>query len=63
MYALSMAGVSNETDEMPSPIGHITEHCGGKPCPQSNDTDIDDRGLIYLVDRYCGFDVLEFNRK
>ena len=28
--------------------------------PQSNDVEVDERGLIYLYDRDCGFDVLEF---
>ena len=28
--------------------------------PQSNDVDLDGRGLIYLVDRLNGLDVLEF---
>ena len=31
------------------------------PAPQSNDVTLDDRGLIYLVDRNVGFDILEFN--
>jgi len=25
--------------------------------------DVDENGLIYLVDRYSGFDILEFNGK
>jgi hypothetical protein len=29
-------------------------------CPVG--ADVDPRGLIYIVDRYAGFDVLEFNR-
>jgi hypothetical protein len=32
----------------------------GAPSPQSNDVDVDDNGLIYLIDRDAGFDVLEF---
>jgi hypothetical protein len=45
----------------PQEVGwYIPEPCGGKPCPQTNDTDVDDRGLIYIVDRYCGFDILEY---
>ena len=35
----------------------------GKACPQSNDVDVDERGLIYLGDRYNGLDILEFNAK
>lgn len=29
--------------------------------PPSNDVVLDQRGLIYVVDRYVGFDVLEFD--
>ena len=32
----------------------------GEPSPQTNDVDIDERGLIYLLDRNCGVDVVEF---
>jgi hypothetical protein len=38
----------------------IPEPVGGKSAPQSNDVMLDDRGLIYMVDRLIGFDVLEF---
>jgi len=34
----------------------------GKPAPQTNDVDVDERGLVYLGDRYTGFDIVEFNR-
>jgi hypothetical protein len=45
----------------PREVGHfIPEPVGGKPAPQSNDVALDDRGLIYVVDRHVGFDVLEF---
>jgi hypothetical protein len=40
----------------------IPEPVGGQPSPQSNDVDVDDRGLIYLVDRNAGFDILEMTR-
>jgi hypothetical protein len=47
----------------PEEIGwYIPEPVGGKPCPQTNDVDVDERGLIYLVDRYLGFDILELKR-
>ena len=46
----------------PREIGHfIPEPAGGRSAPQSNDVALDDRGLIYIVDRWVGFDVLEFN--
>ena len=31
--------------------------------PLTNDVDTDGRGLVYIVDRYGGFDVLEFTRR
>jgi hypothetical protein len=47
----------------PREVGHfIPEPTEGKPCPQTNDVDVDDRGLIYIVDRWVGFDILEFSR-
>lgn len=39
----------------------IPEPAGGRPAPQSNDVVLDQRGLIYVVDRHFGFDVLEFD--
>ena len=42
-------------------VGHfIPEPVGGRAAPQSNDVILDARGLIYVVDRHVGFDVLEF---
>ena len=41
----------------------IPEPAPGKAAPQTNDVDIDERGLIYIVDRYAGFDVLEFTAR
>jgi hypothetical protein len=47
----------------PQEVGwFIPEPTAGRVCPQTNDVDVDDRGLIYIVDRYSGFDVLELNR-
>jgi hypothetical protein len=46
----------------PREVGHfIPEPAGGRSAPQSNDVVLDPRGLIYMVDRHVGFDVLEFN--
>jgi len=45
----------------PEEIGFfIPEPVAGQPYPQTNDVDVDDRGLIYIVDRQMGFDVLEY---
>jgi hypothetical protein len=47
----------------PREVGHfIPEPKGGHPSPQSNDVDIDERGLIYLADRNRGLDILELRR-
>jgi hypothetical protein len=47
----------------PREVGYfIPEPAPGKAAPQTNDVDVDSRGLVYIVDRYAGFDVLEFKR-
>jgi hypothetical protein len=47
---------------LPREVGFfIPEPAGGRPAPQSNDVVLDQRGLIYVVDRHVGFDVLEFD--
>jgi len=47
----------------PQEVGHfIPEPAPGQPGPQTNDVDVDKRGVIYLVDRGPGFNILEFNR-
>jgi hypothetical protein len=47
----------------PQEVGwFIPGPAAGQAAPQTNDVDVDDRGLVYIVDRYTGFDVLEFSR-
>jgi hypothetical protein len=47
--------------ESPREVGYfIPEPVAGRSAPQSNDVALDARGLIYIVDRHVGFDVLEF---
>ena len=44
----------------PEEIGYfIPEPRAGYSAPQSNDVEVDERGLIYLFDRDMGFDILE----
>jgi len=44
----------------PREIGfYIPEPVAGRPAPQSNDVALDDRGLIYMIDRHVGFEILE----
>ena len=48
--------------EVPVEVGHfIPEAPAGQIAPQSNDVDIDERGLLYLLDRNAGFDILAFD--
>lgn len=37
----------------------IPEPCGGNRAPQTNDVEVDGRGMVYIADRNCGFDILE----
>lgn len=47
----------------PQEVGHFIPEPGkGRVAPQTNDVEVDDRGLIYIVDRYTGFDVLEYKQ-
>jgi hypothetical protein len=47
----------------PQEVGYfIPEPAAGKVAPQTNDVDVDANGLVYIVDRYAGFDILEFTR-
>ena len=45
----------------PKQVAHfIPEPVAGEPSPQSNDVEVDGQGLIYLLDRNVGFDILEY---
>ncbi|MEK6593366.1 MAG: RNA polymerase subunit sigma-70 [Pseudomonadota bacterium] len=47
----------------PQEVGYfIPEPARGCAGPQTNDVDVDDRGVIYVVDRGPRFDILEFKR-
>lgn len=42
-------------------VAHFVPNpCGGQKVVQSNDVYIDEEGLVYLIDRYSGLDILEF---
>ncbi len=46
---------------MPKEAGYyIPASFPGEAAPQTNDVDIDDRGLVYLIDRNRGFEIVEF---
>jgi hypothetical protein len=38
----------------------IPEPAAGRAAPQTNDVFVDERARIYTVDRYAGFDILEY---
>ena len=45
---------------VPREVGHFLPHpADGEERPSSNDVTVDDRGLIYLVDRVRGVDIIE----
>lgn len=47
----------------PTEVGHfIPQPADGFASPQSNDVEVGHNGLIYLLDRDSGFDILAFNR-
>ena len=47
----------------PQEVGYyIPEPAPSQPGPQTNDVDVDQRGIIYLVDRGPGLNILEFKR-
>jgi hypothetical protein len=44
----------------PEETGHfIPKLRNGNTAPQSNDVEVDDRGILYLLDRDRGLDILE----
>jgi hypothetical protein len=44
----------------PAEVGYfIPEPCAGQAAPQTNDVDVDDRGLLAIIDRNVGFNMLE----
>jgi hypothetical protein len=47
--------------ELPVEVGHyIPTPVGDVPAPASNDVDLDHRGLIYVIDRVRGLDIIEY---
>ena len=74
-HAHTTQGSAHAGQHLDDPGHHLRrrqEHRGGRAVPagaargragpMTNDVDVDDRGLIYLVDRGPQFDILEFKR-
>ncbi len=44
----------------PREVGYfVPEPVNGHAAPQTNDVEVDERGLVYMVDRFTGFDIVE----
>ena len=39
---------------------YLPQPPAGEPSPQSNDVDVDGRGLVYLLDRNRGLEIIEY---
>jgi hypothetical protein len=65
VYATWFAGGLRVLDladpHLPVEVAHFMPEPGVEGPPQSNDVDVDDKGLIYLLDRNNGFDILEMS--
>jgi len=63
VYATWFAGGLRVLDladpKLPVEVAHYMPESGPEGPPQSNDVDVDAGGLIYLLDRNNGFDILE----
>ncbi|GAB4341402.1 MAG: hypothetical protein Kow0099_18100 [Candidatus Abyssubacteria bacterium] len=58
---LRVIDISNPYE--PEEIGHyVPEPVAGHDFPQSNDVFVDEQGLIYLIDRNNGLDILKFSQ-
>ncbi|HSA82375.1 MAG TPA: hypothetical protein VLE23_16275, partial [Geminicoccaceae bacterium] len=45
---------------LPVEFAHfIPEPVAGQAAPQTNDVDVDERGLVHIIDRNVGYDILE----
>ncbi|HSI39563.1 MAG TPA: RNA polymerase subunit sigma-70, partial [Xanthobacteraceae bacterium] len=61
-FAGGLRAIDLADPEAPREIGHfIPAPPAGQIAPQSNDVDVDERGLVYLLDRNAGFDILAFD--
>jgi hypothetical protein len=62
-FAGGVRAVDIRDPQAPEEIGwYIPEPRGGFPSPQSNDVEVDSRGLVYLLDRNLGLDIIELQR-
>jgi hypothetical protein len=56
---LRIVDISDPTQPMEAAF-YIPEPVGDEPSPQTNDVDVDEGGLVYLLDRNRGVDLIEY---
>lgn len=62
-FAAGLRIVNIKDPSRPEEVAHFIPEPGtGYNAPQTNDVEIDHRGLIYITDKARGFDVIEFKR-
>jgi len=62
-FAAGLRIIDVRKPESPEEVGYfIPEPGSGYNAPQTNDVEMDHRGLLYITDKARGFDVIEFER-
>jgi hypothetical protein len=60
-FAAGLRIIDIKNPSSPAEVGHFIPKPGdGYDAPQTNDVTMDHRGLLYVVDKAKGFDVIEF---
>lgn len=63
-FAAGLRILDVSTPDAPEEIGYFIPQPGDRQmAPQTNDVEMDHRGLIYITDKAHGFDVIEFSGK
>ena len=61
-FSGGLRAIDVSTPAKPREVGHFIPGCApGKPAPQSNDVFADASGLVYVIDRWGGLDILQFD--
>ena len=62
-FAAGLRIVDIKDPENPTEAGFYIPGAGKDGAePQTNDVEMDDRGLLFITDKSVGFDVIEFDR-
>ena len=61
-FAAGLRILNFSNPEEPEELGYFIPQPGDRQMsPQTNDVEMDDRGLLYITDKAQGFDVIEFS--